>query len=95
MPPLTFADVDPAGVVESCLTVARPLAETAGLVLGARCRRNLPRIVADEVSLRQMLLNLLANAIKFARPRRPRDGERSPTMSTVRCASRSSIRGPA
>ena len=31
LPSLAFADVDPAGVVESCLTVARPLAEQAGL----------------------------------------------------------------
>jgi signal transduction histidine kinase len=68
VPPLAFADVDPARVVESCLTVARPLAERAGLALSAECAPGLPRVVADEVSLRQMLLNLLSNAIKFARP---------------------------
>jgi anti-sigma regulatory factor (Ser/Thr protein kinase) len=67
VPPLAFADLEPAGVVESCLTVARPLAERAGLVLGAQYAPHLPRIVADEQSLKQMLLNLLANAIKFAR----------------------------
>ena len=32
---LTFADIDPAGIVESCLLVARPLAEKAGLALSA------------------------------------------------------------
>jgi two-component system phosphate regulon sensor histidine kinase PhoR len=48
--------------------VARPLAEKAGLVLGAQYAAHLPRIVADELSLKQMLLNLLANAIKFNRP---------------------------
>ncbi len=67
LPSLAFADVDPACVVESCLTVARPLAERAGLALGVELGSRLPRIVADELSLRQMLLNLLANAIKFAR----------------------------
>ena len=67
LPSLAFADVDPARVVESCLTVARPLAERAGLALGVELGSRLPRIVADELSLRQMLLNLLANAIKFAR----------------------------
>jgi two-component system cell cycle sensor histidine kinase PleC len=67
LPSLAFADVDPAGVVESCLTVARPLAERASLHLGVELGSRLPRIVADELSLRQMLLNLLANAIKFAR----------------------------
>src|SRR6185312_12905320 len=50
------------------LTVVRPLAERAGLVLGMQYAPHLPRIVADELSLKQMLLNLLANAIKFARP---------------------------
>ena len=67
VPPLAFADLEPVRVVESCLTVARPLAERAGLVLGAQYAPHLPRIVADELSLKQMLLNLLANAIKFAR----------------------------
>jgi signal transduction histidine kinase len=66
-PQLTFADIEPARIVESCLLVAQPLAEKAGLTLTAEVPSNLPRIVADAVSLRQMLLNLLANAIKFAR----------------------------
>jgi two-component system, cell cycle sensor histidine kinase PleC len=67
LPQLTFADIEPARIVESCLLVAQPLAEKAGLTLSAEVPVNLPRIVADAVSLRQMLLNLLANAIKFAR----------------------------
>jgi two-component system, cell cycle sensor histidine kinase PleC len=67
LPELAFVDVDPADVVEDCLTVARPLADRAGLDLDAELPEQLPRIVADELSLRQMLLNLLSNAIKFAR----------------------------
>ena len=67
LPTLSFADLDPAAVVEGCLTVARPLAERAGLELAADVPAHLPRIVADELALRQMLLNLLSNAIKFAR----------------------------
>ena len=38
LPPLAFADLDPAGVVESCLTVARPLTDRAGLELCVRAR---------------------------------------------------------
>jgi two-component system, cell cycle sensor histidine kinase PleC len=67
VPPLAVAELEPARVVESCLTVVRPLAERAGLVLLAKFAPDLPRVVADELSLKQMLLNLLANAIKFAR----------------------------
>jgi len=67
VPPLALAELEPARVVDSCLTVVRPLAERAGLVLTAELARELPRVVADELSLKQMLLNLLANAIKFAR----------------------------
>ncbi len=68
LPVLAFADLDPAAVIEGCLTVARPLADRAGLELGADLGHRLPRVIADEQSLRQMLLNLLSNAIKFARP---------------------------
>ena len=95
LPSLAFADVDPAGVVESCLTVARPLAERAGLALGVELGPRLPRIVADELALRQMLLNLLANAIKFARRGRPGDGRRRLRARRPAHASPSPIRGPA
>ena len=67
VPPLAFADLDPVAVVESCLAVTRPLADRAGLGLRGEYSPGLPRIVADELSVRQMLLNLLGNAIKFAR----------------------------
>src|SRR5215831_10216891 len=61
------------GVVDSLLrgdptrSLVPPLAERAGLVLLAKFAPDLPRVIADELSLKQMLLNLLANAIKFAR----------------------------
>ena len=68
VPPLAMAELEPARVAEGCLTVVRPLAERAGLRLCVELAPRLPRVVADELSLKQMLLNLLANAIKFARP---------------------------
>ena len=66
LPALAFVDLDPADVVDRCMTVARPLAARAGLALDAELPERLPRVIADELSLRQMLLNLLSNAIKFA-----------------------------
>ncbi len=68
LPDLAFRDLDPAGVIDNCLAVTRPLAERAGLDLVADMAPNMPRVIADEVSLKQMLLNLITNAIKFARP---------------------------
>jgi signal transduction histidine kinase len=62
-----FRDLDPCAIVDDCLAVARPLAAEAGLELSAEVPAAAPRIVADEVSLKQMLLNLLTNAIKFTR----------------------------
>lgn len=67
VPELAFRDLDPADIVANCLAVAQPLAADAGLELGADVAAGVPRIVADEVSVKQMLLNLLTNAIKFAR----------------------------
>jgi two-component system, cell cycle sensor histidine kinase PleC len=68
LPDLAFRDLDPRSVIDNCLAVARPLAERAGLHLVAHIAPGTPRVIADEVSLKQMLLNLLTNAIKFARP---------------------------
>lgn len=68
VPALAFAHLDAAAVVENCLAVARPLAEQAGLTLAADLGPGLPRVIADELTLKQMLLNLITNAIKFARP---------------------------
>jgi two-component system cell cycle sensor histidine kinase PleC len=67
LPELAFRDLDPADVIENCLAVAGPLAERAGLHLAADLGHGTPHIVADEVSLKQMLLNLITNAIKFGR----------------------------
>jgi two-component system cell cycle sensor histidine kinase PleC len=68
LPELAFRDLDPAGVIDTCMAVARPLAERAGLDLAARYDLGTPHVIADEVSLKQMLLNLITNAIKHARP---------------------------
>jgi signal transduction histidine kinase len=67
MPELDFRDLDPADLIENCLAVVGPLAQRAGLEVVADLGAGTPRIVADEVSVKQMLLNLIGNAIKFGR----------------------------
>src|SRR3990172_551206 len=62
---LDFAQLAPNALVESSISALLPLADQAGLELSSELDEGLPRIVADAVSLRQILLNLLANALKF------------------------------
>ncbi len=52
-------------VVRRALEMARPLAERKGLTLREELAGDLPWILADEVRLRQVLLNLLTNAIRL------------------------------
>ncbi len=67
VPEMAFTDLDVAAMVDSCLAVVRPLAEVANIKLSGEIAARLPRLIADEVSLKQILLNLLTNAIKFGR----------------------------
>ncbi|MBN8637694.1 MAG: PAS domain-containing protein [Anaerolineae bacterium] len=52
-------------VVKSVLEVVNPRAKDKGVMLKWELDRSLPRVLADKVRLRQILLNLLDNAVKF------------------------------
>jgi signal transduction histidine kinase len=67
VPELAFSDLDVPAVIESCLSVVRPHAAEAGLSVSSDICDRVPRVIADEVTLKQMLLNLLTNAIKYGR----------------------------
>lgn len=66
-PPLTFADLDLAEIVRALLTSMAPVAHAAGIALRSDLAANTPHVVADARAVRQILLNLVGNALKFTR----------------------------
>jgi len=54
-----------AGLVEQSLELVRPLAEKKGLRIGAVVSEETVELHTDALKVRQILVNLLANAVKF------------------------------
>ena len=65
---LSFAEVDLDDLIRGVVSAMTPLAGEARLGLAAEVGTRLPHVVADPTSVRQMLLNLITNAIKFTAP---------------------------
>ncbi len=64
---LNFTAVDVPEVVEDCVASLQPLAKRSRIVLRTSLAPDLPTVVADPRRLKQILLNLLTNAIKFTK----------------------------
>lgn len=62
---LAFTSVDLNSIVSSCFTLLQPQAARERIVMRTSVAVKLPPVVADERSVRQIVLNLVSNAIKF------------------------------
>ena len=61
--------VDLAEVIEECRRIVASTASQKGVVFKVNVVKPLPQISADRTRIRQILLNLLTNAVKFTEPR--------------------------
>jgi PAS domain S-box-containing protein len=60
--------IDLDRLVDACLQLAAPRAQTGGVGLSRRMGSPLPLLRADPVRLKQIVVNLLVNAVKFTPP---------------------------
>jgi signal transduction histidine kinase len=65
---LTFAPVGLNELTQQCVGIMQPQASRARIIIRTSLTPSLPQVMADERSLRQIVLNLLANSIKFTGP---------------------------
>lgn len=62
---LVFTDVDLGEELAAIATMVAPQASAAGVSIEVECPAGLPKVVADARRVRQVLLNVTGNAIKF------------------------------
>ncbi len=65
---LNFASVDLNEVAAGCVKMMQPDANKERIIIRSNLATDMPEIVADQQSLRQIALNLLSNAVKYTGP---------------------------
>jgi signal transduction histidine kinase len=62
---LTFANVSLNDLTQQCVAIMQPQANRERVIIRTSLPPTLPQVVADARSVRQIVLNLLSNSIKF------------------------------
>ncbi len=62
---LSFTSVDLNDVIQSTVAIMQPQANRERVIIRSSLQSRLPNVVADSRSLRQIVLNLLSNSVKF------------------------------
>lgn len=65
---MKLGPVDLLGLVNELIFQASPLASEAKVAIGIRMQDQMPPVLADPVKLKEVVLNILTNAIKYNRP---------------------------
>ncbi|HLW91422.1 MAG TPA: ATP-binding protein, partial [Roseiarcus sp.] len=65
---LKLAPLDANLIIQECVALMQPQAAHERVIMRLSLAEKLPRVVADERSLRQIMLNLMSNAVKFNEP---------------------------
>ncbi len=65
---LSFGNVSLNELTQQCVGIMQPQASRARIIIRTSLTPGMPQVVADERSLRQIVLNLLSNSIKFTGP---------------------------
>lgn len=66
--PMEFAELDLAPIARGIVSALEPVAGKAGVALSVAIGEGLPHVIADPRSIRQILNNLLTNAVRFTPP---------------------------
>ena len=65
---LDFAPVDANNLIRECVSLMQPQAARERIIMRVSLYERLPRVMVDERSLKQIMLNLMSNAVKFNEP---------------------------